>query len=84
MSFKYLLNLCREINGYQLHDLKSHRKKEQIFLGSLESYKLLICLIHVLLLSLHFSVKKADLAIFIRNPKHCRDHTAATDLLHMH
>lgn len=78
-SSEYLLNLCRGINGYLLHDLQSQRKKEQIFHGSLGSYRLRLPHSQPPPFTALQRVEESLSNIHLRNPKHCRDHTAARD-----
>ena len=79
-SSEYLLDLCRGINGYLLHDLQSQQKKKaQIFHGRLGSYRLHLPHSHPPPFTALQWEEDSLSSIHLGNPKHCRDHTAATD-----
>lgn len=80
-SSEYLLKLRRGANGYLLRDLQSQKKKKQLFHGSLTSYRLHEPHSHPPPFpALQDSMwRRQPEHIHLRNPKHCRDHTAATD-----
>lgn len=62
-----------------LRDLQSQRKKKHIFHGSLRSYRLRLLHSHPPPFTALQCEEDSLSNIHFRNPKHCRDRTAATD-----